>query len=77
MNLDFSNVGEEVKASMIPNIKNILEDIWEEITGTGATPSADHLFDIRNAKESKKLPEEQAITFHHNVAKPLFICNRA
>ena len=44
---------------------------------TAATPAAIHLFLVRNEQEAKLLPEEQAINFHYNVAKLLFISTRA
>ena len=45
--------------------------------GTIATPAAEHLFEVREEKSSVELPDQQAIYFHHIVAKLLFICNHA
>ena len=47
------------------------------ITGKAATPAADHLFSVRDAEEAKYLPEEKAITFHHNTAQLLFLSSQA
>ena len=58
--------------------EKIIECFPEE-TGlsTAATPAADHLFQIRDKKGAKLLPEEQAVHFHHTVAQLLFVCMRA
>jgi hypothetical protein len=40
-----------------------------------ATPAANHLFQVND--DAKKLDEETAQLFHHNVAKLLFLCKRA
>jgi hypothetical protein len=47
------------------------------ITGKAPTPAADHLFKIRDKKESKPLEEERALAFHHTVAQLLFMATRA
>ena len=73
MDVDYSTPG-EVKISMIPCIGNILKDVPEEITGTAATPAADFLFEVRANTKLTKLPKEQEMAFHDNVAKLCFIC---
>ena len=55
-------------------IKSFLEDIGD---GLASTPAADYLFGVREETNAKKLPEEQAIEFHHIVAQLLFISNQA
>ena len=46
-------------------VKNKMESFPEEIgLSTATTPAAGHLFQIRDKKEAKPLPEEQAIQFH-------------
>ena len=47
----------------------MIEDFPEKIQCMAIMPAADHLFTIRNTTDTKRLPEEQAISFHHNVAK--------
>lgn len=65
MDLDFSEEG-KVKVTMIPYIKDILEDFPEEVNKTAATPASDNLFKVRDHEDPKKreLPEEQAVAFH-------------
>ena len=60
---------------MIPCIEKIPEDFPEKIAGTIMTMAAYHLFSVRTESGTIKLPEEQAISCHHNVAKLLFISN--
>ena len=59
-------------------IEKIIQSFPEDIgLSTAATPAADNLFQIRNEKEAKLLPEEQAIQFHPTVVQLLFACMRA
>ena len=44
---------------------------------TASTPAADYLFEVRDKKEAKKLPEEKSVQFHYVVAQLLFIYNQA
>lgn len=46
----------------------------EDVEGTALTPSAAHLFQIRNDddKDKKRLSEEQTGLFYHVIAKLLF-----
>ena len=53
----------------------MLEDFPERMYDTTITPAADHFLTIRTDLDFKKLPEEQAIAFYHNVAKLLFVSN--
>lgn len=76
MDLDYSEQG-KVKIRMVPYLKEILEDFPEEITGTKVTPAADYLFKIQGDGEAKKLPEEQAASFHRTTAKLVFVQGRA
>ena len=76
MTLDYTKPG-EVQILMIPYIEKMLEDFPESIYDTAITPAADHLFTTRTDLDAKKLLEEQAIAFHHNVAKLLFVSNCA
>ena len=47
------------------------------ITGKDATPTEDHLFSERDADETKYLPEEKAIAFHHTTAQLLLLSSQA
>jgi hypothetical protein len=62
--------------TMMEYIKNIIKDFPEEITGTKASPAADHLFTVRDPSLAKVLPEEQAMVFHHATAQLLFLSMR-
>lgn len=50
-----------------------LSDGWLE--GPAATPTAIRLFEVNN--EAKKLPKDNSLLYHHNMAKLLFPSNRA
>jgi hypothetical protein len=45
--------------------------------GRAATPVADHLFNIRDKKETRSLEEERALAFHRTVAQLLFMLTKA
>ncbi len=55
----------------------MIEEFPEKITGRAATPAAEHLFDIRDKKDTQVLEEERALAFHHTVAQLLFMATRA
>jgi len=63
--------------SMIPYLKNVIAEFPEIISGKSPTPAADHLFQIRDEKDTKLLDEERALAFHHTVAQLLFMATRA
>jgi hypothetical protein len=63
--------------TMMKYIKNIIKDFPEEITGTKASPAADHLFMVRDPSLTKALPEEQTMAFHCKMAQLLFLSARA
>ena len=58
-------------------LKNVIEEFPEKITGRAAMPAAEHLFDIRDEKDTQVLEEERALAFHHTVAQLLFMATRA
>ena len=63
---------------MIPYFEEITKNFPEEIESSMAvTPAAEHLFEVREKGEAKFIPEEQAIQFHHNITKLLFMSTRA
>jgi hypothetical protein len=73
MDLNFSQPG-IAQISMINYSKKVLDNFPKAITTSCVTPAANHLFTIRDKKEAKFLPEEQAQAFHHTVAQLLFLC---
>ncbi|KAG7356172.1 enoyl-CoA hydratase [Nitzschia inconspicua] len=75
MTIDFSNT-EFVQFYMHDFVNGIIEETPAELLkGIPTTPAANHLFDIDDNAE--KLDSQQAITFHHLVAKLLYLCKRA
>eukprot|EP00804_Cyclotella_cryptica_P008703 CCRYP_018534-RB/>CCRYP_018534-RB protein AED:0.47 eAED:0.47 QI:0/0/0/1/0/0/3/0/153 len=58
----------------------IFEDFPEEIGKECSSPASEHLFEIRNPEETKKLNkyllEELAQHFHHTVAQLLYVGTR-
>ena len=58
-------------------INKPLTTFLEEIDGVRTTWAAEYLFQGRHTSDTKKQPEVKAIIFHRNVAKLLFISNRA
>ena len=66
---------EKVKISMKKYIKDMLEELPKDMNGVSATPAAKHLFEV-NEENPKYLDIERKQTFHHNVAKLLFLSKR-
>ncbi len=58
MNMDFLTPG-DVSFHMTPYLRKVLNDFPEKITGVSSTPTADHLFKIRESLEACLLPESQ------------------
>jgi hypothetical protein len=52
---------------MIPCIKNMLEELPDDMSRKSQTPADSHLFTVN--ENGTKLNEEQSIMFHHNTAK--------
>ena len=72
MDLDFESKG-AVEISMVPYVQEIIKSFPEEIGSLYAsTPAADHLFQVREEKYAKLVPEKQAVQFHHTVV--IVIC---
>jgi len=76
MTLDFT-VPDEVKITMIPYIKEIVQLFkkHDDSDRTANTPAAEHLFKVN--EELSPLTQEQATIFHNFVAKCLFLTKRA
>ena len=72
--LDFSLPG-KVQIRMEEYIRNMLAELPEDMAGLATTPAAEHLFKINDTPTH--LTDEDAMFFHHNVAKLLFLCKRA
>ena len=53
----------------------MLTELPEDMEGLATTPAAEHLFKINDTPTY--LTDEDAMFFHHNVAKLLFLCKRA
>jgi hypothetical protein len=75
MTIDYSVPG-KVKISMDDYVRNLLEEVPEDMNGIASSPAAEHLFKI-NTTNPIKLSEEQAVLFHHYTAKLLFLSKRA
>jgi hypothetical protein len=74
MQIDYSTIG-KVRITMTKYISEMLEDLPDDFDGESATPAANHLFEVKS--DGAKLNEQDAMFFHHNVAKLLFLCKRA
>ena len=68
----------EVKITMVPYVEKIIDNFPEPLgKSIATTPAGDHLFQTRGLKEAKQISEDQAIQFHHNAAKLLFVSTQA
>ena len=74
MTIDFSIPG-KVMFTMIDYIKNMLDELPDDMAGTAPTPAASYLFEVNESAE--KLAEQIGIMYYHNAAKLLFLCKRA
>jgi hypothetical protein len=77
MDLDYSEKG-VVKLSMIKQREKVFADFPEDVGKASSTPASDHLFQVRDAEETKRegkyLPADKVSQFHHTMAQLLFIC---
>ena len=71
MILDFSITG-KVQIRMEEYIKNMLTELPADMEGMATTPAAEHLFKVNETPTY--LDEKEAMFFHHNMAKLLFLC---
>ena len=71
MTLNFTLAG-KVQICMEEYITSMLTELPEDMDGLVTTPAAEHLFKI--SKTPTYLNEKEAMFFHHNVAKLLFLC---
>ena len=73
--IDYSN-SDEVKLTMIDCVGDLLDELPEDVRRQMAIPAAAHLFDM-DEDNPIILFEEDAIPFHHTVAKLLSLSKRA
>ena len=74
MKIDFSTPG-QVKFTMDPYIDTLIQEIPEDLVhGPASTPAGQHLFQVNQA--GVLLPEGKHETFHHLVAKLLYLSKR-
>ena len=76
MQLDYSEKG-SLFVAMIKYLHKVIKEFPERITGSAATPAADHLFQVREDGEAKLIGEKRAQQFHTTVAQLLFLYSRA
>jgi hypothetical protein len=74
MTVDFSEKG-DVKIIMKDYIRQMLDELPDDMVGEATTPASLHLFSVNENDE--KLDEENAEMFHHHTAKLLFLSRRA
>ena len=74
MTLDFTLAG-KVQIRMEEYITSMLTELPADMDGMATTPATEHLFKINETPTY--LDEKEAMFFHHNVAKLLFLCKRA
>ena len=73
MTIDYTEKG-KVKFSMFDYLQDILDGLPDESRGEANSPASAHLFTID--EDAEKLPLDKADTFHHYVAKLLFMAKR-
>ena len=74
MTLDFTLDG-KVQVQMFDYIDMTLQELPEDMADKANTAALDHLFQVNEAPAL--LDEATTITFHHNVARLLFLCKWA
>jgi Reverse transcriptase (RNA-dependent DNA polymerase) len=74
MTIDFSGEG-KVVFRMVDYIQNMLDELPDDFDGTAATPATSYLFKTRES--ATKLGVELSDLFHSNVAKLLYLAQRA
>jgi hypothetical protein len=75
MTIDYSYQG-QVRFTMFDYIANMLDALPDNMKGESATPAGAHLFQI-NEDDLTLLDNAEAVMFHHNTAKLLFLAKRA
>ena len=75
MTINFSDPG-KVKFTMIDYIEKLLEEAPVDIDGVSPTPAGLHFLFHINETNPTQLDEATSQTFHHFVAKLLFLCKQ-
>ena len=57
-------------------LDNIRVEFPGQLGAIVTSPAADHLFQVRPYDKSQKLPEPQAVAFHHTTAQLIFLSSR-
>ena len=66
----------KIQFQMFNYIGNMIEELPEWwLDGPAATPAANHLFEVND--DAEKLPEKEALLYHHHTAKLLYLSKRA
>ena len=73
MEMDWIQDG-TIIVSMIEYLQKVIDNFPEVIRSTAATPASENLFKVRDKKDRKLMPEEQAHHFHHTVYQILLLC---
>ena len=73
MTIDYTDKG-TVKFSMFDYLEEIIQNLPKDFIGEAQTPASNHLFTIN--EDATKLNEKDSETFHHYVAKLLFMAKR-
>ena len=76
MQLDYSE-NSSLAVAMIKYLHKVIREFPERITGSAATPSADHLFHVRKDSKAKLIEEKRAQQFHTTVFQLLLLSSRA
>lgn len=59
---------------MEPYLDKIFKYFPEEVGCSTPSPHTNNLFKVRDESETKFLPEEQAVMFHHTEWPNFFLC---
>ena len=62
----------DARVKMINYLKKIVSEFLDTMQGIVTTPTADHLFTVREDFYRKLLDEDWATEFHHSVRKIVF-----
>jgi hypothetical protein len=73
MTLDYGEVG-KVKFIMDDYVKNLIDNVPSDMTGTAATPGSNHLFNVND--DAEKLSPEMSDKYHQMTAKLLYLSKR-
>ena len=75
MEIDLTKKG-KVSIAMHKYLDNIRVEFPGQLGAIVTLPAADHLFQVRPYDKAQKLPEPQAVAFHHTTAQLIFLSSR-